>query len=168
MDGALGGLLGDSEQEGSKEWSFWKSWIVSLTFCVVWFAVTSIAIILLFVVLAIMGLSESFSMHLSISFSYLIAILLTLLFMNVEGQLSDLSGKLSIDSSRQALILLLGIPVLVTVVDLIVVLGYGIGYELAFGVPELSTDIGVDWGSGPVALGLVVISTILIAPIADE
>ena len=168
MDESVGGIVGGSEQEDSREWSFWKSWIVSLTFCFVWFAVTSIVIILLFVVLAIMGLSESFSMHLSISFSYLIAIPLTLLFMNVEGQLSGLSGKLSIDSSRQALILLLGIPILVTIVDLIVVMGYGIGYELAFGVPELSTDIGVGWGSGPVALGLVVISTIIIAPIAEE
>ena len=168
MDESVGGIVGGSEQEDSREWSFWKSWIVSLTFCFVWFAVTSIVIILLFVFLAIMGLSESFSMHLSISFSYLIAIPLTLLFMNVEGQLSGLSGKLSIDSSRQALILLLGIPILVTIVDLIVVMGYGIGYELAFGVPELSTDIGVGWESGPVALGLVVISTIIIAPIAEE
>ena len=47
-------------------------------------------------------------------------------------------------------------------------MGYGIAYELAFGVPEVDTDIGVDWGSGPIALGLVIISTVIIAPIAEE
>ena len=129
---------------------------------------TSIAIILIFVVLALLGISESFSMHLSISFSYLIAIPLTLLFMQVEKQLPDLPGKLSIDSPKQALVLLLAIPLLVTIVDFVVVIVYGIGYEFIFGIHEVPTDIGVDWGSGPVALGLVIISTVIIAPIAEE
>ena len=142
--------------------------MVRLAFCVVWFGVTSIAIILIFVVLALLGMSESFSMHLSISFSYLIAIPLTLLFMQVEKQLPDLPGKFSIDSAKQALVLLLAIPVLVTMVDFVVVIAYGIGYEFIFGVPEVNTDIGVDWGSGPVVLGLAVISTVIIAPIAEE
>ena len=35
-------------------------------------------------------------------------------------------------------------------------------------MPEGDTDIGVDWGSGPIALGLVIISTVIIAPIAEE
>ena len=100
--------------------------MVSLAFCVVWFGVTSIAIILIFVVLALLGISESFSMHLSISFSYLIAIPLTLLFMQVEKQLPDLPGKLSIDSPKQALVLLLAIPLLVTIVDFVVVIVYGL------------------------------------------
>tara|TARA_B100000029_G_scaffold203559_1_gene201668 strand:+ start:3496 stop:4110 length:615 start_codon:yes stop_codon:yes gene_type:complete len=125
-------------------------------------------IVLLYVVLALLGMPESFSMHLSISFSYLVAIPMTLLFMHVDGQLADLRSKFSIDSSKQAFVLLLGIPGLVTIVDFIFVIGYGIGYELAFGVPEIDTDIGVDWGSGPVALGLAIISTVIIAPIAEE
>ena len=75
---------------------------------------------------------------------------------------------LTIDSTKSGLILLVGIPILVTVIDLIMVIGYGIGYELAFGVPEVETDIGVDWGSGPVALGMAVASTVIIAPIAEE
>ena len=168
MDGTLGSLIGDPEQGNSEVRSYWKSWMVSLAFCVVWFGVTSIAIILIFVVLALLGISESFSMHLSISFSYLIAIPLTLLFMQVEKQLPDLPGKLSIDSPKQALVLLLAIPLLVTIVDFVVVIVYGIVYEFIFGIHEVPTDIGVDWGSGPVALGLEIISTVIIAPIAEE
>ena len=168
MDAPPLSLIGDSGHEGYASRRNWKSWLICLTFCVVWFSITTIAIVVLYVVLALMGMPESFSMHLSISFSYLIAIPMTLLFMHVDGQLADLRSKFSIDSGKQALVLLLGIPVLVTIVDFIFVIGYGIGYELAFGVPELDTDIGVDWGSGPVALGLAVISTVIIAPIAEE
>ncbi|MEE3269936.1 MAG: type II CAAX endopeptidase family protein [Candidatus Thermoplasmatota archaeon] len=169
MDGSVGKMGVNLEnQEDSVRRSVWKSWAINLTFCFVWIAVTSTSIVLLMVASILLGLPESYSIHLSVSLSYLLVIPLTLLFMHVDGQLSDLTGMLTIDSTKSGLILLVGIPILVTVIDLIMVIGYGIGYELAFGVPEVETDIGVDWGSGPVALGMAVASTVIIAPIAEE
>ena len=168
MGASLGSMVDDSELGSPEVRSYWRSWLVALMFCVVWFGVTSMAIILTFLALSLIGISEAFSMHLSISFAYLISIPLTLLFMYVENLLPDLSEKISIKSANQAFVLLLAIPLLVTIVDFIIVMGYGIAYELAFGVPEVDTDIGVDWGSGPIALGLVIISTVIIAPIAEE
>ena len=168
MNGSLGSSVVHPEPENSGVRSYLKSWIIALTFFVVWFVVTLIAMILISIFLSLLEISATYSIHLSISFSYLIAIFVTLMFMEAENQLPDLSEKFTIESARQAMILILAIPVLVTVVDFIIVIGYGIGYELVFGVPDLDTDIGVDWGSGPVALGLAMASTVIIAPIAEE
>lgn len=168
MDGSLGNIVGDSGPDNIGVRSKWISWLIIFGFCIIWFAVTMLAIVLIFIVLALIGISDSYSIHLSISFSYLIAIPLTLLFMGFDKQLSDLSEKLTFESGKQAFALLLAIPILVTIVDFIVVIGYGIVYELTFGVPEVNTDIGVDWGSGPVALGLAITSTVILAPIAEE
>ena len=107
-------------------------------------------------------------MHLSISLAYLVGIPLILLFMYSDKQLPDLLSKFTIESGKQAMTLMLAIPVIISIVDFILVIGYGLVYEFAFGIPEVNTEIGVDWGSGPVALGLVITSTVINAPIAEE
>lgn len=169
MDGSVGEIgVSPENHEDSARRSIWKSWAINLTFCFAWITVTSVSIVLLMVASILLGLPESYSIHLSVSLSYLLVIPLTLLFMHVDGQMPELPGMLTIDSTKRGFILLVGLPILVTAIDLIMVIGYGIGYELAFGVPEVEIDIGVDWGSGPVALGMAVASTVIIAPIAEE
>lgn len=148
--------------------SNWKTWLVISIFCVVWFLVIMVAMALLFIILHLIGISDSLSIHLSISLAYLIGIPLTILFMDLDKQLPDLTGKFAIQSGKQAIVLLLAIPAIITIVDFILVIGYGLVYEFAFGVPEVNTDIGVDWDSGPFALGLAIASTVIIAPIAEE
>ena len=147
---------------------YWKTWLVISTFCVILFAGTMLAIVVLFIGLDLFGISQSFSMHLSISLAYLVGIPLILLFMYSDKQLPDLLSKFTIESGKQAMTLMLAIPVIISIVDFILVIGYGLVYEFAFGIPEVNTEIGVDWGSGPVALGLVITSTVIIAPIAEE
>ncbi len=167
MGGSLGGLVCDSRQDKFRVFS-WRSWIVALSFYMLWFGVIFASMILISLFLLLIGVSAEIGIHLSISFSYLIVIPLTILFMGIDKQLSNFSRKLKIKSAKEALILLLAIPILVTIVDCIVVIAYGIGYEAVFGVPEVNTDIGVDWDSGQMALGLAITSIVIIGPLAEE
>ena len=60
MGESLGSMVDDSELGSPEVRSYWRSWLVALMFCVVWFGVTSMAIILTFLALSLIGISEAF------------------------------------------------------------------------------------------------------------
>ncbi len=120
-----------------------------------------------FILGTILGMSFEVSLWFSALVTYAVVIPITLLFLHYDGDLSSIRRMLRLETPKKAALLLAGIPLIVTIMDLILNLIYGFAYIGAFGEPS-PPDIGVTWESSTLSIVLVLLSTVIIGPIAEE
>ena len=146
----------------------WVSWMIILSFTVVWMAALFILGIGLFLLLYIVGLSEGMAYSVSSSLSYIIMIPLTLLFIYFDGSLDEVKEALRFDSAKRALILILAIPIVLTIIDWLLQLIFAVLWIMIFGEPSINTDLGSDWDSSSIDLALLFLTVVIMGPIAEE
>ena len=143
------------------------SWCIILGFTLIWI-ITSIAGVLVFFILGtILGMSFEVSLWFSTLVTYAVVIPITLLFLHYDGDLSSIRRMLRLETPKKAALLLAGIPLIVTIMDFILNLIYGLAYIGVFGEPS-PPDIGVTWESSNLSIVLVLLSTVIIGPVAEE
>ena len=146
----------------------WVSWLIILTFSIVWWVVLLIGVLAIFLALHLVGISEGLAISVSGLLAYIILIPLTLLFIYVDGSLDRIKEMLKFGPTKRALILLLGIPIVVTIIDFVFTVVYGIAWFGIFGEPSTNTDLGTSWESDTVDIALLFLSVAIVTPIVEE
>ena len=146
----------------------WISWVIILTFWIVWGVALMIGSLAIFVALYHVGISFGLAISVSGLLIYIILIPLILLFIRVDGSLDRMKEMLKFGSTKRALILVLGIPIVVTIIDFILTMVYGIAWFGIFGEPSTNTDLGTSWESSTVDIALLFLSVAIVTPIVEE
>jgi len=146
----------------------WVSWMMILSFTVVWMLALFILSLGLFLLLYIAGFSEGMAFSLSGIIGYLILIPLTLLFLYIDGNLERTREMLRFGSAKRVLILCLGIPLVIIIIDFILVMIYGVIWFGIFGEPSTNTDLGTSWESSNIEIAIMFLSVAIVTPIVEE
>tara|TARA_Y100000758_G_scaffold95582_1_gene65978 strand:- start:32 stop:796 length:765 start_codon:yes stop_codon:yes gene_type:complete len=146
----------------------WVSWLIILVFLTVWWVALIIAATVVFLAIYLVGISEGLAISVSGLLAYIILIPITLLFIHVDGSLDRIRDMLKFGSTKRVLILLLGIPIVVTIIDFVLTIIYGIAWIGIFGEPSTNTDLGTNWESSTVDIALLFLSVAIVTPIVEE
>jgi len=146
----------------------WVSWLIIITFLVIWMIASNVVIFALFLALGFVGISVGLSISIAILMMELILIPLVLLYIHVDGSLTRTREMLHFGSKKRVAILIIAIPVIVTIIDWILVLIYTVVFLGLFGEPSMNTDLGTTWESGWIDVALLMISVAIVTPIAEE
>ncbi|SVC17892.1 uncharacterized protein METZ01_LOCUS270746, partial [marine metagenome] len=146
----------------------WVSWLIIITFLVIWMIASNVVIFALFLALGFVGISVGLSISIAILMMELILIPLVLLYIHVDGSLTRTREMLHFGSKKRVAILIIAIPVIVTIIDWILVLIYTVVFLGLFGEPSMNTDLGTTWESGWIDVALLMISIAIVTPIAEE
>ena len=122
----------------------------------------------IFLALNLAGISQGLAISVSGLLIYIILSPLILLFIHVDGSLDRIKEMLKFGSTKRALILLLGIPIVVTIIDFVFTVVYGIAWIGIFGEPSINTDLGTSWESDTVDIALLFLSVAIVTPIVEE
>ena len=160
----ISGNSGMVDSQKSKVWP----WALILSSFFSWVIVTIGTGAIVAVTLLLIGYSETTSINLAILVSYLAIIPLTGLLIYADGSVDDTMDSMRLESVRKSLKLVIVIPIIVTLIDFVLVVLYGISYDAILGEPSPNTDIGVTWDSGLAAIGVTFFSIAILAPIAEE
>ena len=146
----------------------WVSWVIILSFTIIWSLALIISNIGLFLAFYIAGISEGMAFSLSGILVYFVIIPLTLLCIYVDGNLNRTKQMLRFGSTKRALILILGIPLVITIIDFVLNIIYTIVWFGIFGEPSTNTDLGTSWESSNIEIAFLFISVAVLTPIAEE
>ena len=146
----------------------WVSWLIILVFLIVWWVALIIAATVVFLAMYLVGISEGLAISVSGLLAYIILIPITLLFIYVDGSLDRIRNMLKFGSTKRVLILLLGIPIVVTIIDFVLTIVYGIAWIGIFGEPSTNTDLGTNWESSTVDIALLFLAVAIVTPIVEE
>ena len=146
----------------------WVSWLIIITFLVIWMIASNVVILALFLALGFVGISVGLSISIAILMMELILIPLVLLYIHVDGSLARTREMFHFGSKKRVAILIIAIPVIVTIIDWILVLIYTVVFLGLFGEPSMNTDLGTTWESGWIDVALLMISIAIVTPIAEE
>jgi len=160
-------ISGNSEIVDSQKSKVW-AWALILSSFFSWVIVTIGTGAIVGITLLLIGYSETTSINLAILASYSAIIPLTGLLIYADGSVNDTIESMRLESVRKSLKLVIGIPIIVTLVDFVLVVLYGILYNAILGEPSPNTDLGVTWDSGLFAIGITFFSIAILAPIAEE
>jgi len=146
----------------------WVSWLIILTFLMVWWVVLMIGNIGIYLALYLVGISEGLAISVSGLLGYIILIPLTLLFIYADGSLDRIKEMLRFGSAKRTLILILAIPIAVTIFDWILKIIYTVLWFEIFGEPSVNTDMGIYWESSSIEIALLFLSVAIVTPIVEE
>ena len=146
----------------------WVSWVIILSFTIIWSLALIISNIALYFAFYIAGISEGMAFSLSGILVYFVIIPLTLLCIYVDGNLNRTKQMLRFGSTKRALILILGIPLVITIIDFVLNIIYTIVWFGIFGEPSTNTDLGTSWESSNIEIAFLFISVAVLTPIAEE
>ncbi|MEE3315346.1 MAG: type II CAAX endopeptidase family protein [Candidatus Thermoplasmatota archaeon] len=168
MDESVGSLVGGSGQSSLGVRSKWKSWVILLSFLVVWMLVLIISSLAIFLVLFVVGISEGMALSISGILAYIILIPLTIFFIHVDGNLERTKQMLSFGSTKRVLILFIGVPLVITIIDFVLSMIYTIIWLGIIGEPSTNTDLGTNWESNYIDIAMLFISVAIVTPIVEE
>ena len=146
----------------------WVSWLIIITFLIVWWLLTIIGTLAVWFALYSVGLSDGLAFSISSLLVEIILIPLVLLYIYVDGSLDRIKEMLKFDSLKRALFLILAIPIVVTIIDFLLTMIYAITWIGIFGEPSSNTDLGTDWGSSSIDIAFLFLSVAIVTPIAEE
>jgi membrane protease YdiL (CAAX protease family) len=146
----------------------WVSWLIILTFLIVWWVALIIAATVVFLAMYLVGISEGLAISVAGLLASIILIPITLLFIHVDGSLDRIKEMLRFGSVKRTLILILAIPIVVTIINFILTVIYGIAWFGIFGEPSTNTDLGTDWESSSIDIALLFLSVAIVTPIVEE
>ena len=146
----------------------WVSWLIIITFLVIWMIASNVVIIALFIALGFADISFGLAFSIALLLMELILIPLVLLYIHVDGSLSRTKEMFHFGSKIRVAILIIAIPVVVTIIDWILVIIYGVVFLGLFGEPSVYTDLGTTWESGWIDVALLMIAVAIVTPIAEE
>ena len=167
FEGVPADLSAEQKSVGASD-KTWVSWLIILAFLIVWWIAMIIAISVIFLVMYLVGISEGLAISVSGLLAYIILIPLILLFIHVDGSLDRIKDMLKFGSTKRALILLVGIPIIITIIDFVLTIVYGIAWIGIFGEPSTSTDLGTYWESSSIDVALLFLSVAIVTPIVEE
>ena len=146
----------------------WVSWLIIITFLVIWMIASNVVIIALFIALGFADISFGLAFSIALLLMELILIPLVLLYIHVDGSLSRTKEMFHFGSKKRVAILIIAIPVVVTIIDWILVIIYGVVFLGLFGEPSVYTVLGTTWESGWIDVALLMIAVAIVTPIAEE
>ena len=146
----------------------WVSWLIIITFLVIWMIASNVVIIALFFALGFADISFGLAFSIALLLMEFILIPLVLLYIHVDGSLSRTKEMFHFGSKKRVAILIIAIPVVVTIIDWILVIIYGVVFLGLFGEPSVYTDLGTTWESGWIDVALLMIAVAIVTPIAEE
>ena len=146
----------------------WVSWLIIITFLVIWMIASNVVIIALFIALGFADISFGLAFSIALLLMELILIPLVLLYIHVDGSLSRTKEMFHFGSKKRVAILIIAIPVVVTIIDWILVIIYGVVFLGLFGEPSVYTDLGTTWESGWIDVALLMTAVAIVTPIAEE
>ncbi len=167
FEGVPADLSAEQKSVGASD-KTWVSWLIILAFLIVWWIAMIIAISVIFLVMYLVGISEGLAISVSGLLAYIILIPLILLFIHVDGSLDRIKDMLKFGSTKRALILLVGIPIIITIIDFVLTIVYGIAWIGIFGEPSTTTDLGTYWESSSIDVALLFLSVAIVTPIVEE
>ena len=146
----------------------WVSWLIIITFLIVWWLLTIVGTLALWFAFYWAGLSDGLAFSISSLLVEIILIPLVLLYIYVDGSLDRIKEMLKFDSLKRALFLILAIPIVVTIIDFLLTMIYAITWIGIFGEPSSNTDLGTNWGSSSIDIAFLFLSVAIVTPIAEE
>ena len=146
----------------------WVSWLIIITFLIVWWLLTIIGTLAVWFALYSVGLSDGLAFSISSLLVEIFLIPLVLLYIYVDGSLDRIKEMLKFDSLKRALFLILAIPIVVTIIDFLLTMIYAITWIGIFGEPSSNTDLGTNWGSSSIDIAFLFLSVAIVTPIAEE
>jgi hypothetical protein len=168
---AFEGIPDDSSIEDAYEGASgkkWVSWLIIITFLIGWLLLLFIGTGLLWFALYSVGLSDGLAFSISSLLIEIILIPLVLLYIYVDGSLDRIKEMLKFGSVKRTLILILAIPIVVTIINFVLTVIYGIAWIGIFGEPSTNTDLGTDWESSSIDITFFFLSFAIVTPIAEE
>ena len=119
--------------------------------------------------LELFGLSEDVSWELMGTLVYIAVLAMTWTYIWLEGDPSRTLQMFKIDSFRIGLVLLIGLPFVITVIDIVATKIYDILYVMLIGTPSVPEIVYyVDNSEYDLILALSFISTVIAAPVVEE
>ena len=119
--------------------------------------------------LELFGLSEDVSWELMGTFVYIAVLAMTWTYIWLDGDPSRTLQMFKIDSFRIGLVLLIGLPFVITVIDIVATNIYDILYVMLIGTPSVPEIVYyVDNSEYDLILALSFISTVIAAPVVEE
>ena len=146
----------------------WVSWLIIITFLIVWWLLTIIGTLALWLALYSIGMSDGLAFSIAALLIEIILIPLVLLYIYVDGSLERIREMLRFGSMKRTVILLLAIPIVVTIIDFILNIIYAIVWIGIIGEPSANTDVGTDWDSSSLDIAFLILSVAIVTPIAEE
>ena len=146
----------------------WVSWLIIITFLIAWWLLTIVGTLALWFALYWAGLSDGLAFSISSLVIAIILIPLVLLYIYVDGSLDRIKEMLKFGSLKRVLILILAIPIVVTIINFVLTVIYGIAWIGIFGEPSTNTDLGTDWESSSIDIAFLFLSVAIVTPIAEE
>ena len=157
----------EKSEFGASE-KLWVSWLIMIFFTLLWWIVSILISYGFYLILSLLGMSWGLAFSISGILTYFIVVPMTALFIHLDGSLSATREMLRIGSAKRAVFLLIAIPLLVTIIDLIINVAYGILWISLFGEPSSNTDIGTYWDSGIIDISFTILYVAIFTPIAEE
>ena len=119
--------------------------------------------------LELFGLSEDVSWELMGTLVYIAVLAMTWTYIWLDGDPSRTLQMFKIDSFRIGLVLLIGLPFVITVIDIVATKIYDILYVMLIGTPSVPEIVYyVDNSEYDLILALSFISTVIAAPVVEE
>ena len=119
--------------------------------------------------LGLFGLSEDVSWELMGTLVYIAILAMTVGYISWDGDLSRILNMFKIRSFRIGFIFLIGLPLLITVIDILVNNIYDSLYILLFGHPSIPERVyDVDDSEYNLVLALSFVSIVIAAPVVEE
>ncbi len=146
----------------------WVSWLIIITFLIAWWLLTIVGTLALWFALYWAGMSDGLAFSISSLVIAIILIPLVLLYIYVDGSLDRIKEMLKFGSVKRVLILILAIPIVVTIINFVLTVIYGIAWIGIFGEPSTNTDLGTDWESSSIDIAFLFLSFAIVTPIAEE
>ena len=146
----------------------WVSWLIIITFLIAWWLLTIVGTLALWFALYWAGLSDGLAFSISSLVIAIILIPLVLLYIYVDGSLDRIKEMLKFGSVKRVLILILAIPIVVTIINFVLTVIYGIAWIGIFGESSTNTDLGTDWESSSIDIAFLFLSFAIVTPIAEE
>ena len=167
FEGVPADLSAEQKSIGASD-KTWVSWLIVLTFLMVWWVFLLIGSTAIFLTLYLVGISEGLSLSVSGLLVNIILIPITLLFIYVDGSLYRIKEMLRFGSVKRTLILILAIPIAVTIFGWILNIIYTVLWFGIFGEPSINTDMGTYWESSSIDIALLFLSVAIVTPIVEE
>jgi len=167
FEGVPADLSAEQKSIGASD-KTWVSWLIVLTFLMVWWVFLLIGSTAIFLTLYLVGISEGLSLSVSGLLVNIILIPITLLFIYVDGSLDRIKEMLRFGSVKRTLILILAIPIAVTIFGWILNIIYTVLWFGIFGEPSINTDMGTYWESSSIDIALLFLSVAIVTPIVEE
>ena len=167
FEGVLADLSAGQKSVGASN-KIWVSWLIIITFLIVWWLLTIIGTLAVWFALYSVGLSDGLAFSISSLLVEIILIPHVLLYIYVDGSLDRIKEMLKFDSLKRALFLILAIPIVVTIIDFLLTMIYAITWIGIFGEPSSNTDLGTNWGSSSIDIAFLFLSVAIVTPIAEE